>query len=665
MLPTIKEVIKSPIINKCNDSYSQRMDEQYVSYNDWILRKEAKYRKRFNIVLSEDVESNRAEMGDETADLLEVMSIIAHNDANGFRLLVTDPSGVDPYAYSIIEKAMQDPQVMVVYGDEDEWNSDETIRMNPVFRPEYSPDTLRNYLYMGNVIAIRNSVFVEGEDIYDTVVRSCEGLARNQVKHLHYMLYHSHCHEELYGYNRFHIPFNGKGSVSIVIPSKDNPEVLSQLLKSILKLTAGVDYEIVVIDNGSNEENKAQVENIISSLSRMNHLGLLKASYIYAPQDFNFARIVNQGVAASSCPYVLLLNDDCEIRDSKWLLRMMAYAVLPHVGAVGAKLYYPDSRMIQHAGVVNLRLGPVHKLQFKQDDAIYYNHASDMDRNMLAVTGACLLVARSKWDELGGMDEEFIVAFNDVDFCFRLYEAGYYNVQVNTTHLWHYESLSRGDDETAEKVVRLTNERNLLYTKHPNLFARDPFYHPYLSRDILDSNYTFAYQYEWKRDGVTQLLKPVPLKDELKEMWINDCLILSLEQSGDVSLFTGEAFRSKKTGEYGSADGGAESRRGRAETDNIIYLAGYTFIAGSDNSLFEFKLILQNGRDCYQLPVNNVYRPDLEINLEGWMNASLGGFSILIDRKTLKPGRYRVGVVAKGKANFMTLLRWTNRYVRI
>ena len=174
--------------------------------------------------------------------------------------------------------------------------------------------------------------------------------------------------------------------------------------------------------------------------------------------EFNFSKMCNLGAKAATGEYVLFLNDDIEAIDDVWLDAMLSHAQKKHVGAVGAKLYYPDSNTIQHAGITNLRLGPVHKMQFLQDVRPYYDGRNIFDCNVIAVTGACLMVRKTVFEECGGFSEDLAVAFNDVELCFRLYEAGYYNVQCNSAVLYHHESLSRGNDESKEKYPSYVEE---------------------------------------------------------------------------------------------------------------------------------------------------------------------------------------------------------------
>lgn len=635
MLDTIKYLIKAPRIRQLNRKYRQELDSQYVSYDSWIRQKELEYLAG-TLPNTNDVQViEYSEIGQEkpAADV-----VLYTNDRHKLSMRAL---------HAVISVFNEYPDTKVVYGDEDEFNSNKTIRMNPVYRPDWSPDTLRNYFYMGNVVALKKEVIPDdASDIYELVIKATEGMNAKQVRHVDYVLYHNDYTKSLYvNDGRFAYKNDDLGVVSIVIPSKDNPKILKQLLDSLVKLTTGVSYEIIVIDNGSSNENKITIKGIIDETKGKSDY-LKDSKYVYEPQEFNFSRICNRGASFAEGDYILLLNDDMEIRDSKWLIKMTAYASKEHVGAVGAKLYYPDSKMIQHCGITNLRLGPVHKLQYKKDDHVYYDHVNDIDRNVLGVTGACLMMRRELYNSIGGLDEDFKVAFNDVDLCYTLYEAGYHNVVVNTTHLWHYESLSRGDDESKEKLVRLQNERIRLYEKHPDLYGRDPYYHDYLTNDILDSNYTYAYEYEYENKSLTKVSKPKKITYDIKPEWHNECLIISLEQCGSLEYWLGPKEASKGD-------------------DNTIYIGGYSFIAGSDNSCFDFRVLLKGESGIYEIDCNKLYRPDLEINLDPVENAVLCGFSLKPDTSSMPSGDYQVGIIARGLASRLILCRFTNRYIHI
>lgn len=637
MLQRVKEIIRAPRVMQLHNRYERELDLSYVSYDSWIRQKELEYLAG-TLPNTDDVQ------------VVEYSKVGKSNYAGDIILFVNDRKKLAIRAlYAVVSAFKEHPDALVVYGDEDEYNSNKTVRMNPILRPEWSPDTLQSYMYMGNVVAVkRQAITAEAEsisDIYELTLALTGGLNREQVIHVDYVLYHNDYSKTLYpeGSGEEYV-YNGE-LISILIPSKDNPGVLKQVLDSITDRTTGVTYEIIVLDNGSNDKNKIMIEQIVDDIKSKAKDSCKGIKYLYLPQAFNFSAICNRLAGEAKGDYLLFLNDDIEVRDGAWLKKMMRYAVKGHVGAVGAKLYYPRSRVIQHCGITNLRLGPVHKLQYKEDNRVYYDHASDVDRDVIAVTGACLLIERRKFDDVGGFDESFAVAFNDVDLCFSLYEKGLYNVVVNTTHLWHYESLSRGDDESREKIIRLTGERERLYEKHRTLYMVDPYYHDYLTRDILDSNYTYAYEYEYDGTKKPDMKAPRRIRYRIKDSWYNECLIISLEQCGTLKYWLGP-----------------ESEEENA--DDIIYIGGYSFVAGSDNSCFDFKLLFKGDNGIYELPCNRIYRPDLEINLDRNERPALCGFSVVPDMSAMPKGEYQVGVMARGLASRLVLCRFTNRYIK-
>lgn len=646
MISQLKQALKEPFIQKQNNLYQAELDEKVLSYDTWIKRVEA------------------AE--GETSTSLSA-SIILYEDCQGYfelqnikeeyLVFTSDIAGLDKDAVTDMLCYMSEHQnCELLYGDEDELNSNGTIRMNPWFKPDFSPDTLLSFFYFGNVFAIRVNAFRDiiwksiGTgllNVYDFCLQTCLGKTGEQICHIPKVLFHSHnlqalCTDDLINNNmliaksqyierhtRSERPF-----VSIIILSKNQPKLLKNLFSSIYSRTSDISFEIILVDNGSNEENKHQIEELSKDFS---------FRYLYEKQSFNFARLCNFGAQNARGNYLLFLNDDMEIRQSDWLVQLVDKAKMTYVGAVGAKLYYPQSKLIQHAGITNLRLGPVHKLQFKEDKRSYYYHRNQYPVNVIAVTGACLMVQKERFENVGCFDEEFEVAFNDVELCFRLYEAGYQNVVCNNIHLWHYESFSRGNDEERDKQERLAGERELLYMKHPALYAKDPYYHAYLCNDILDTNYSCAYQYESGRNAMQ--MNPVLYKGKIKGEWENECLIISMEYAGSLEKWIDIA----DTKEEG------------------LYFQGYAFVTGSDNSCYKRTLLLRHEESgqYYSLPFNNVFRPDLQMNLDERENALLCGFSIMINKSSLKAGSYQLGVLAKDCCSRQRLLRFCGKHIVI
>ena len=203
---------------------------------------------------------------------------------------------------------------------------------------------------------------------------------------------------------------------------------------------------------------------------------------------FNFSQVCNYGVEQSDGEYLLLLNNDIEIRSEDWLERLLEHAQRAEIGAVGGKLFFPDGR-IQHAGVVAGMHGAAgHSAQYFAADDIGYYGSLMVTRNVSAVTGAMLMVSREKYLQVGGLDEENLaVAYNDVDFCLKLLEAGYLNIFTPFVHAVHAESASRGYEDNPEKIARLTKERNYFLNRWKDRLEQgDQFFNPNFDLDCFD-----------------------------------------------------------------------------------------------------------------------------------------------------------------------------------
>jgi GT2 family glycosyltransferase len=271
------------------------------------------------------------------------------------------------------------------------------------------------------------------------------------------------------GYFRVNYFPVGNPLVSIIIPTRDNYSVLRRCTDSIKNITRYSNYEIIILDNGSVAENAL---NYFASLDGENNIKVIRHDY-----PFNFSELNNVGVTQSSGEVLLFLNDDTEVIHPDWLERMVGYAQLPHIGIVGAKLLYPGTDRIQHAGVLNLEDGPGHAFLNTDRYQPGYYMRNILEYNWLAVTGACLMMERSKFDRVGRFDETFPIAYNDIELCFRSVDAGYFNVVCQAAELYHHESVSRGVDHLdEEKAQRLLREKRRLNEKHPRYYQYDPFF---------------------------------------------------------------------------------------------------------------------------------------------------------------------------------------------
>ena len=407
----------------------------------------------------------------------------------------------------------ENPELDFIYSDEDKLTEDGKIRHMPFFKPDWSPDLFLNMMYTNHLATYRASIVkavgglrtaYNGSQDYDFTLRFMERSDNKRVGHVPKVLYHwrerkesvayaitsknyaaeaaRHAKEDyirrnhlnahleyITGMSQYRIVYgvSGEPLVSIVIPSKDHPDILRQCVDSIRSFTDYPNYEIIVVDNGSNDENRAVIEDYLAAVG---------AQYIYEKAEFNFSKMCNTGAAHAKGEYLLFLNDDIEIFQPEWLERMLGHAQQNHIGAVGAKLFYPLTTKIQHMGVSNPSNGPLHSFMLWDDQLPCYFGWNRVDYNCIGVTGACLLVANSKFQEVHGFDENLPVAYNDVKLCFALHEKGYYNVMRNDVVAYHHESLSRGSDQVDDKkLIRLSKERTELFAEFDSLKGTDPY----------------------------------------------------------------------------------------------------------------------------------------------------------------------------------------------
>lgn len=575
-------------------------------------------------------------------------------------LFLTCKSGeVSAEALQRVENVFtQYPQTALVYGDEDVKAPDGSLS-RPWFKPQWSPDRFLTSFYFGSFVAVRISALKEcgmeipvrqelkPEELYRfcfVFIKKKGGFSREAegktvIRHLPFMLFHkAEEKQESMGADEYpHFADLAEheklwqdrqtGKLSVIIPSKDHPELLKTCVSSLRRTARTTAMEIIVVDNGSSEENRSLSEKLAKELD---------FQYLYEPMPFHFSKMCNLGARKAVGEHLLFLNDDMECIREGWLEQLLAVSSRAHVGAVGCKLLYPDKKRIQHAGVVNLPIGPVHKLQFLPAAGDYYDGFHRGVRNVLAVTGACLLIKKQLFDEAGGFAGELAVAFNDVDLCFTLYELGYYNVVVNEAVLLHHESASRGDDECEEKWQRLMRERDSLYQRHPALEGIDPFYSIHLNRTGLDTRVIPAYQQGKSRP---QILTPAPMTALPGNTREDKCLLLRLEQC-----------RSKKM------------QAGAAYTE----LYGYGVVLGSDNALFQRKLFLRDAKGMlWQLPITGQYRSDLEENMPDQIHVALSGFLVRIPETSLPEGSYEIGMYAKDRTGGTRLLNWSGRRIYI
>lgn len=273
----------------------------------------------------------------------------------------------------------------------------------------------------------------------------------------------------------------GEPKISIVIANRDHVEDLRRCVSSIFEKSTWENYEIIIVENNS------QTKEIFAYYDELKNNPRIKI--VTYEGEFNYSKVNNMGVREATGDYILLLNNDTQVITVNWMEELLMYAQRPDVGAVGGKLYYAD-KTIQHAGVViglgaHRTAGHVHYKQKREN--LGYMGRLCYAQNMTAVTGACLMVKKSAYEEVGGLDESFAVSLNDVDFCLKLREAGYLNVFTPFAELYHFESISRGLDDQGEKAQRYNEESARFREKwKTQLEAGDPYFNPNFSLDKPD-----------------------------------------------------------------------------------------------------------------------------------------------------------------------------------
>lgn len=610
-------------------------------------------------------------------------------------LITFYPGECNRISYPLIDKIFRENEkIVLAYGDEDVLKGG--VREKPWFKPDWSPDRFLSCFYFGGLVAVRTKALKEtyirckekgilekeqgngcggtayeaGELLYLLFYEMLKAhkafskgheLSAAVVYHIRHVLFHSIAN----GYEQIqnlklpvvyegHTKKSCEDMISIIIPSKDNPEVLFHCINSLFQKTRSeLSFEIILVDNGSREENKKRITKEVFRLNQMRPekktaLYFEGCTYVYHPMPFNFSGMCNLGAANARGKILLFLNDDMEIIQSNWMDLMAEKAVLPYAGAVGAKLLYPDSDVIQHAGITNLRVGPAHKLQFLHDEEIHYFGMNRGVHNMLAVTGACLMLSKDVFDKAGGFCEELAVAFNDVDLCYTIHEMGYYNIVRNDVTFFHHESLSRGKDgDSPEKQRRLIRERDILYDRHGELYGKDPFYNPGLVTDMLQTEYLPAFHYQVTLDMPWS--EPVPLDRTVQRAREDKCLVVGMECAMDI---------------YKWRYGGLPKKgriKGRQE-DMGYYFQGYSFIIGSDNACYKKKLLLKNSdsQKIWSLAVESRYRKDIKDNLKDQVNVELTGFVARMRRGQIPEGVYQLGMLAEDKCSTQKLVNWSN-----
>lgn len=448
----------------------------------------------------------------------EYIGLFDHDD-------ILHPSALYEYVKVINEKNAD-----YIYCDETTFKSGDINKMLTMhFKPDYAIDNLRanNYICHFSVFARQlldgTELFrtkFDGSQDHDMILRLTDR-AKNVV-HVPKLLYYWRSHPgsvasdinakpyaiqsakdavadhlRRHGYEHFQITSTrafetifkiryqiiGDPKISIVIANKDHLEDLKRCITSIREKSTYENYEIIVVENGS------ETKEIFDYYDKLKDDPQIKVVTYTEKGSFNYSKVNNFGVKEASGDYILLLNNDTQVITVNWMEELLMYAQREDVGAVGAKLYY-GNKTIQHAGVV-LQLGAHrtagHSHYGQHRDNLGYMGRLCYAQDVSAVTGACLLVKKKLFEEVGGLDESFAISLNDVDFCLKLREKGLLNVFTPFAELYHFESVSRGLDDQGEKAARYNDESERFREKWKEVLEKgDPYYNPNFSLDRSD-----------------------------------------------------------------------------------------------------------------------------------------------------------------------------------
>jgi glycosyltransferase involved in cell wall biosynthesis len=431
--------------------------------------------------------------------------------------------------FYVVKAILANPDVALIYSDEDKIN-DNGFRYDPYFKCELNYELLLAQNMICHLAVYRRDLLkelkgfrvgYEGAQDYDLALRVLEKVGAQKIVHIPKVLYHwraisgstaLNINEKYYATDSGrrviaeHLVRSGRGGsvseapeapsmnrvryplpenlplVSIIIPTRDRADLLEMCLNSLFKKTIYENYEILIVDNGSVED---------ATKEFFERQPKDKVRIIRDDSPFNYSRLNNLAVDKAKGDVICLMNNDIEILTPDWIEEMLSFVMQPDVGCVGARLWYPDGGL-QHGGVIS-GIGGVagHSHKYLKKGNLGYFARAVLHQSLSAVTGACLMIRKSVWEEVGGLEEQLAVAFNDVDFCLRVREAGYRNVWTPYAEMIHHESLSRGAEDTPDKQKRFIQEINLMKTRWSSALQNDFAYSPNLTNEHED--FSFAW----------------------------------------------------------------------------------------------------------------------------------------------------------------------------
>ena len=426
--------------------------------------------------------------------------------------------------YHVAVEINRHPDVALIYSDEDRIDAS-GLRSDPHFKSDWNPDLFYSQNMFSHLGVYRAALVrevdgfrlgFEGSQDYDLALRCVARIPSNRIRHIPRVLYH---HRLYAGVNTS--SFQGKKGattrasrqalldhfaattikvettevtglyrtrhplpailplVTLIIPTRDQVDVLRKCIESLQTKTDYPNFEVLVLDNQSSDPEALEYLAALGEDSRFKVIPYNAA--------FNYSAINNYAVTLAQGEIIGMVNNDIEAIHADWLSEMVSHVVRPEVGAVGAKLLYSDGT-IQHAGVI-LGLGGLagHAHKYFEGESWGYCHRAKLTQTFSAVTAACLLVRKSVYEQVGGLDQQNLtIAYNDVDFCIKVREAGYRNIYTPYATLYHHESISRGQENTPEKQARFLSEFNFMKSKWGDLLKTDPYYNPNLTQTTED-----------------------------------------------------------------------------------------------------------------------------------------------------------------------------------
>ena len=454
-------------------------------------------------------------------------------------VLLDQDDELRPHSLYMVAKAINENRKLeLIYSDEDKID-EHGNRFDPYFKTDWNKDLFYGQNMISHLGVYKHSLIkkikgfregYEGSQDYDLALRCLEYVVPDHIHHIPHILYHWRAlpgstsvkvSNKNYALDagiralKDHLNRRGENAdvkqnvnesyrvkwklpdpvpmVSIIIPTKDKVEVLYKCVTSILEKTQYKNFEIVIIDNVSEDPLALEYLKTTSDNKRIR---------VYEYQaEFNFSAIVNYGVQQSKGDIIVLMNNDTEAINENWLSEMVSQCLREEIGVVGAKLYYPSGQ-IQHAGVFLFDEHPgIHiYLQKNKNDPGYFNKLN-LVQNYSAVTAACLAVRKELYFRVNGFDEKNLkIAYNDVDFCLKIRELGYRNLWTPFAQLIHHESLSRGNDLDESNFIRFRKEHSYMLEKWKNIISNDPFFNPNLGPDTRTNQLAFPprVKYQWQ-----------------------------------------------------------------------------------------------------------------------------------------------------------------------